>query len=149
MTFNDWKKLHVQPDTSVANKTLADQPCSPAAVAIMISGQLQRFVYKDQTGPLLAPAECPLVADVYIALSNASSVTNPYQLWIHDRFSWIISVLFWPVQSVSICHRYNGGITETPYFNSTTTASIREWYLNRGAWRVVVKIIDEDEFEQA
>ena len=88
MTFNDWKKLHVQPDTSVANKTLADQPCSPAAVAIMISGQLQRFVYKDQTGPLLAPAKCPLVADVYIALSNASSVMAPYQLWIHDRFQF-------------------------------------------------------------
>ena len=86
MTFDEWKSSYVQPDTYATNKTPVDQPCSPAAVAIMISGQLQRFVYKDQTGVLLAPAKCPAVADVYIALSNASSVTMPYQLWIHDQF---------------------------------------------------------------
>ena len=64
-------------------------------------------------------------------------------------FSLIISALLWPVRSVSLCYRWLGGIEEPPYLSSTTTASIREWYLNRGARRVVVKIIDEDEFDEA
>jgi hypothetical protein len=85
----------------------------------MISGQLQRFVYQDQTGPLLAPdpkAACPVAVDVYIALSNAS-----------------------------LTKAWSGRVTGIPYLSSATPDAIKHWYLARGARRVVVKFIDEDE----
>jgi len=98
-------------------------PCTSAAVAIMISGQLQRFVYQDQTGPLLAPdpkAACPVAVDVYIALSNAS-----------------------------LTKAWSGRVTDIPYLSSATPDAIKHWYLARGARRVVVKFVDEDELVRA
>jgi hypothetical protein len=110
-------------DVLTAQDAQSTPPCTPPAVAIMISGQLQRFIYRDQTGPLLArdpKAKCPPVADVYIALSNAS-LTQPW----------------------------SGSVTSTPYFSTASAEAIKEWYLKRGARRVLLKLVDEEELVRA
>lgn len=100
----------------------ADQCGDPPTVAIMISGQLQRFIYQDQKGPLVVanPSEessgCgrPLI-DVYIALHNGT-LSTPWA----------------------------GEVSKPPYTDNTTVATIQRWFLEeRGANRVFIQIYDD------
>ena len=85
--------------------------------------QLQRFVWQDQTGPLLAPdpnTDCPTVADVYIMLSNTS-----------------------------LAKAYIGRVESLPYLSRSSIDSIQRWYRLRGARRVIVKLVGEAELVHA
>ena len=125
-TLKEWRERYVHAEASVRCRHRASEgaePCAPVAVAIMISGQLQRFVWQDQTGPLLAPSQntdCPVVADVYIALSN-TSLAEPFTQRIEDP----------------------------PYLGSTSIDSIQRWYRLRGARQVIVKLVEEAELIRA
>ena len=101
----------------------AGAPCSsPLKVAILISGQLERFIYRDQTEPLFklfegapmpgAGFHCPPIVDVFIAL-----------------------------QTGQLAKPFKGQIASVPYANTSTPADIRKWYVARGARKVVVKFI--------
>ena len=84
----------------------------------MISGQLSRFIYQDQKGPLLKPqnsGRCatPLI-DVYIVL-HKGALGVPWK----------------------------GRVHEAPYTRNTTFAEIERWYKMRGANRVFVKMVDD------
>ena len=85
--------------------------CTPLKVAILISGQLSRFVYREQTGALLSSkSACPPTADVFIALQTG----KPYQ-------------------------PYKGRIDRIPY--DSTPHAIEKWYVGRGARKAVAVFI--------
>jgi hypothetical protein len=84
--------------------------------AVTISGQIQRFIWKDQRDPLIAPADvaCPPVVDVFIAVHNGTM-----------RRPW------------------NRVITGVPY--TTTTDEVVVRYKQRGARSVHVKWISDSD----
>jgi hypothetical protein len=90
----------------------------------MISGQLKRFMYQDQRGPLVtstrAESHCPPpFVDLYIALHNGT-MAKPYV----------------------------GSFREPPYIRNSSVAMIEEWYRGRGANRVTVKIVGDDHMDE-
>eukprot|EP00656_Telonema_subtile_P006126 TRINITY_DN12812_c0_g1_i3.p1 TRINITY_DN12812_c0_g1~~TRINITY_DN12812_c0_g1_i3.p1 ORF type:complete len:449 (+),score=38.92 TRINITY_DN12812_c0_g1_i3:33-1349(+) len=97
-----------------------DSPgCKPQRVAIMISGQLHRFIYRDQHGPFFAyetiPSQhCGRVIDVYITLHNGTVVAP-----------------------------WDGHVTTIPYLSNTTHESIRSWFIARGAQSVRIQSIGD------
>lgn len=95
---------------------LPPQPCKQT-VAVLISGQAQRFAYQDQSGPLVAvpttsPA-CTVAVDVFIAL-HEGRMSKPF----------------------------TGGATGLPYTSDEPT--IRRWLVARGARSVVMRVVDDD-----
>ena len=90
--------------------------CAASTYAILISGQVQRFVWQDETGPLVAAADpaCPPIVDVYIVLQQGEMG----RIW-------------------------RGTAPDTPYKASTTTENLQDWYRTRGARHVWVKHVSE------
>ena len=88
--------------------------CIVSTFAILISGQIQRFVWKDQNGDLINASnpECPPVVDVFIAMHNGT-MSPPW----------------------------NGQIESLPY--DTTTASLMAHYRRRGARHVSVNWVSD------
>lgn len=88
-------------------------------MAFLISGQLYRFIYKDQEGPLVAAPpspNCPApTVDVHILMHNGTAAgTN------------------------------HGVVTSTPYAANSTIDDIQRWYRNRGANKVYVRLVDDE-----
>ena len=106
---------------AVALDRLDAPPCGPPAqYAVLITGQVQRFVWRDGSGPLIAPAHpaCPPAVDVFIILQ--AGVLNP---------QWI------------------GAAPATPYAAETTEANLRAWYVARGARSVQVQFVHDAELD--
>ena len=83
------------------------------AVAILIAGQLKRFLWKDQSGDLVQrSAGCPEAVDVFVYLQNVSTVA-PWMQQVADS---------------------------TPYTARATVEKISRWYRKRGARNVTVEI---------
>merc|ERR1712185_875864 len=86
-------------------------------LAILISGQLGRFLYRESDAPLIARGSsgCPSGIDVYIVL----------QAWGGHTYKF----------------GSNKGAS-TPYAGETSEHDIESWYKKRGADRVTVRFID-------
>ena len=89
-------------------------PCVPGAYAVLISGQVQRFVWQDEAGPLVAAADpaCPPEVDVYIVLQQGEMG----RVW-------------------------SGAVPDAPYQAETTAENLRDWYRTRGARHVWVEFV--------
>jgi hypothetical protein len=90
-----------------------------ASYAVLISGQLKRFVWKDQNAVLIQPTDpaCPPTVDVFIAIHNGT-MSKPW----------------------------DGHIDGIPY--STTTTRLLSHYQKRGARHVRIKWITDGDIEK-
>jgi len=89
------------------------------AIAVMIAGQCQRFVYRDQEGPLFdftGHSIRPIV-DVYIALHCGEKV------------------------------HADGHLSTPPYMENPDIDDIKQWYKSKGADNVFVRIMDDEHIE--
>eukprot|EP00928_Gymnodinium_smaydae_P099004 TRINITY_DN9339_c0_g2_i1.p1 TRINITY_DN9339_c0_g2~~TRINITY_DN9339_c0_g2_i1.p1 ORF type:complete len:391 (-),score=39.99 TRINITY_DN9339_c0_g2_i1:37-1209(-) len=94
-------------------------------VAILISGQMQRFIWRDSlaqnNGKLLAPSKvCPEpVVDIYIALKTGT-MAKP---WVGD-------------------------IACIPYINQSTAKAIKEFYHSKGARHVRIQTYSDKDMQE-
>eukprot|EP01084_Bolivina_argentea_P098512 177042_1 len=96
-------------------------------LAILISGQIQRFIFKDQFGVLIenntnkkmndSSCQLPWVIDVFIVLHNGT-MSKPWGPNNIDPFG-------------------------PHYMLNTTIQDIHKWYIQRGANNVVIKILND------
>ena len=108
---------------SKALRSSTAKPSRPVkeSVAVLISGQCHRFIYRDQPGPLFTFSQTsakPKI-DVYIALQCGRKI-NP---------------LF-------------GDNDTPPYMEKLNITDIRHWYLEKGASNVTVKVIGIETLNQ-
>jgi hypothetical protein len=97
----------------------------PRRVALLIAGQCPRFVYREQSGPLFDSTrtmhnDTEYLVDVYIALQCGEAV-----------------------------RAYIGTVDSPPYMKTLDIADIQEWYLNRGAASVTVRIVSSATMNEA
>jgi hypothetical protein len=89
-----------------------------SSIAVLISGQCSRFIYKDQQVPLFTDASPPdnnKVVDVYIALQCGKQVKAGI-----------------------------GNTDSPPYMQKVNVTDIEHWYLSKGANKVQVKLLDDN-----
>ena len=101
-----------------------DSNCKPSTVAFMISGQFERFVFRDNQGPLITESSlgCGVpVIDVYIVL-HRGDVARPY----------------------------TGTLSAPPYItDNVTIEEIEKYYLEqRNASTVHVKFVDNEHMSE-
>mmetsp|Transcript_20898 Transcript_20898/g.47134 ORF Transcript_20898/g.47134 Transcript_20898/m.47134 type:complete len:787 (+) Transcript_20898:89-2449(+) len=89
-------------------------------LAVLISGQLGRFIYQDQSGPLVDQSGCPTIVDVFIAM-HAGSIAQPW----------------------------TGTVSSPPYITEATPMSFKEWYTKRGARSTAVTFFSDADMERA
>jgi len=115
------RELMVRKNAGVSSRSpnAEDQDDS---LAIMISGQCHRFVYRDQAGPLLnfSQTSPPPKIDVYITLQCSDK----------------------PLAA------FSGEVDTPPYMTNLNITDIIDWYHKKGANRVEVKILDDEIMEE-
>jgi len=90
------------------------------AIAVLITGQCQRFVYRDQEEPLFSFTGNSIrpIVDVYIALHCGAKV------------------------------RAKGKLRTPPYMENPDLDDIKQWYKSKGANNTFIRIIDDEHIEQ-
>lgn len=163
--------------TDQGNST-AMKPCTPPTVAIMISGQLQRFIYRDQSGPLLEGQD---VLKAYKMLTidwgkkseedcHWQCICTKTETGCHNegkchRYVWTESTkncmlyetaalnsacapvadVYIALSNATLTKPWSGVVTSVPYLNVSNVDEITKWYKNRGARHVEIKIVSEAE----
>ena len=89
------------------------------SVAILISGQIGRFLYQNQIGPLVGAdgGDKPCL-DVFVALHNGT-----------------------------LARPWTDSVSAPPYLARTSVSSIEGWFASRGAREVVVKMVDDNHMQ--
>jgi hypothetical protein len=103
--------------------TTPKQSTDRESVALLISGQCHRFIYREQSGPLFqttSESATPFTLDVYITLQCGGAQKSLV-----------------------------GQVDAPPYMGTLNMTDIKEWYTARGADSVTIQILDPEHMDNA